>query len=214
MPGEARPSREAALTSSDGGGANNGNRGRRDRRRRGNRGDRPDAPPRDESDSTATPAITQSTPHGEAMADATAFAAEAATSIPASPPDERVEAPPAIAREVIEARPSAMEPERVEIATREPAPVVNAAPAERDHDHAPPRRSTVEFVAPPVEVPTVALTLPPDSDLVLVETSHKSDYAPEPETPSGPRRSRRPRAQLVDEPLQIVETRKDQPPAA
>jgi len=58
------------------------------------------------------------------------------------------------------------------------------------------------------------LALPPNSDLVLVETSHKSDSVQEQESPAGPRRTRRPRAQLADEPLQIVETRKDQPPAA
>jgi len=64
------------------------------------------------------------------------------------------------------------------------------------------------------DLPPVTLELPPESDLVLVETSHRAEAAPEaePPLPAGPRRARRPRAQLAEEPLQIVETRKDAPP--
>ena len=73
---------------------------------------------------------------------------------------------------------------------------------------------TAKESRPPLpDLPPVALTLPPGTDLVLVETSHKIDYVPEPDAPAGPRRARRTRVELVDEPLQIVETRKDQPPA-
>jgi hypothetical protein len=66
-----------------------------------------------------------------------------------------------------------------------------------------------------VDLQPVTLSVPSDSGLVLVETSSTAAAAPEPETevPAGPRRARRPRTQLPDEPLQIVETRKDQPPA-
>jgi hypothetical protein len=59
----------------------------------------------------------------------------------------------------------------------------------------------------------VSLSLPAESGLVLVETSQRSAPPPAPEAePAGPRRARRPRAQMVEEPLQIVETRKDAPP--
>jgi hypothetical protein len=77
-----------------------------------------------------------------------------------------------------------------------------------------PAREALIVPAPIPELPPVALTLPEDSGLVLIETTHKAVYEPEPESPAGPRRARRSRVQLSDEPLQIVETRKDQPPAA
>jgi len=66
-----------------------------------------------------------------------------------------------------------------------------------------------------MDVPPISATLPPDSGLEIVETRFKP--APEPETeavPAGRQRARPPRVQVADEPLQIVETRKDtQPPA-
>jgi hypothetical protein len=63
------------------------------------------------------------------------------------------------------------------------------------------------------EVQLVSMTLPPDSGLQLVETRH-APPPPEPEpVPSGPRRVRPARIEIADEPLQIVETRKDAPPA-
>jgi hypothetical protein len=66
------------------------------------------------------------------------------------------------------------------------------------------------------ELPPVTLELPPDSGLVLVETSHRAATAPDDEAPmpAGPRRARRPRVQVAEEPLQIVETRKGAPPAS
>jgi len=66
------------------------------------------------------------------------------------------------------------------------------------------------------DLPPVALTLPPDSGLVLVETSHRGTTVPsepEPQLPAGPRRARKPRVVVPEEPLQIVETRKEQQPA-
>jgi hypothetical protein len=87
----------------------------------------------------------------------------------------------------------------------EPEPIIARAPAPA---------TPVSRPAPLPELPPVALTLPAESGLVLVETTHKAEYVPEEESPAGPRRARRPRAQLPDEPLQIVETRKDQPPAS
>ena len=53
------------------------------------------------------------------------------------------------------------------------------------------------------------MTLPADSDLVLIETSHK---APAPivaeEAVQRPRRVRPPRVEIASEPLEIVETQK------
>jgi hypothetical protein len=59
------------------------------------------------------------------------------------------------------------------------------------------------------------MTLPPDSGLEIVETRFKAAPEPDPEpVPAGPRRVRPPRVEVVEEPLQIVETRKgEQPPA-
>ena len=70
---------------------------------------------------------------------------------------------------------------------------------------------------PVVTVPPVSLALPPDSPLELVETRFGSAPTTEPEAvrPAGPRRPRPPRIEVAEEPLQIVETRKDaQPPAS
>jgi hypothetical protein len=60
------------------------------------------------------------------------------------------------------------------------------------------------------------LTLPADSNLELVETRFKAVAVPEsePERPAGPRRVRPPRVEVVEEPLQIVETRRDEQPPA
>jgi hypothetical protein len=67
--------------------------------------------------------------------------------------------------------------------------------------------------APPViarnapEIPRVSLELPPNSDLVLVETSHAKPTAPEEEpTPPRARRVRPPRVEVAEEPLQMIET--------
>ena len=64
------------------------------------------------------------------------------------------------------------------------------------------------------QLPPISLDLAPDSGLVLVETTHRIESLPEDDASAqGPRRARRPRAQVSDEPLQIIETRKDAPPA-
>ena len=65
------------------------------------------------------------------------------------------------------------------------------------------------------ELPRVALELPPDSGLVLVETSHAApvDDATAPEA-KRPRRVRPPKAAVADEPLQMVETTHKEPPTA
>jgi len=66
------------------------------------------------------------------------------------------------------------------------------------------------------QLPRIALELPPDSGLVLVETTHAAPPATDDVEPPRPRRVRPPRPAVVDEPLQMVETaHKDPtPPAA
>jgi hypothetical protein len=56
------------------------------------------------------------------------------------------------------------------------------------------------------EIPRVSLELPPDSGLVLVETSHAAPKAIEEEVQPRPHRVRPPRVQVADEPLKMVET--------
>jgi hypothetical protein len=99
----------------------------------------------------------------------------------------------------------------------EPAPVIRhsevaAMPADRVEPSQPPE-PIVARNAP--ETPRVSLELPPDSGLVLVETSHAAPKPIEEEAQPRPHRVRPPRAQVADEPLQIVETRhKDSTPPA
>jgi hypothetical protein len=59
------------------------------------------------------------------------------------------------------------------------------------------------------ELPKVSLELPPDSDLVLIETARERVVIPESSEdaePSRPRRVRPTRVQAGEEPLQLVET--------
>jgi hypothetical protein len=133
-------------------------------------------------------------------------------------PDEPVAAPD----QLISAVRPAERAEPAAVSATFTAPVfVEPAAAQRESVEDPPAPPPVMAVQPPPEparvipdLPPVALSLPPDSGLVLVETSHKAEHAAEPELTDGPRRARRARVQLADEPLQIVETRKEQPPAA
>ena len=67
------------------------------------------------------------------------------------------------------------------------------------------------------ELPRISLELPPESGLVLVETSHGApgSLATEASDAPRPRRVRPPRAETHDEPLQMVETtHKDSTPSA
>ncbi len=95
-----------------------------------------------------------------------------------------------------------------------PAPVETAAPAaEPAPVHAEPRHAAPARPIP--DLPPVALTLPAESGLELVETKFKPSPAAEPEAPAGPRRVRPPKVAIADEPLQMVETaHKDSPPPA
>jgi len=66
------------------------------------------------------------------------------------------------------------------------------------------------------EIPRVSLELPPNSDLVLVETSHRAPSPLEDESQQPrARRTRPPRIEVSEEPLQMIETtHKDQTPEA
>jgi hypothetical protein len=76
----------------------------------------------------------------------------------------------------------------------------------------------IDVPAPPrdaPEFPRVALELPPDSGLILVETAHAAPTVAEEIESDRPRRVRPPRAAIADEPLQMVETtHKDSTPPA
>ena len=65
------------------------------------------------------------------------------------------------------------------------------------------------------EIPRVSLELPPDSGLVLVETSHSAPQGESEPEPARPRRVRPPKAkaEIAEEPLQMVETTHKEPPA-
>jgi len=138
----------------------------------------------------------------------------------AEAPPAHVPVHPAPAHAEPESRPAWQEPERV-VETRAPdapptmpaiPPIVVPTPPAPPVVSAPPIAS-----APPVVgVPPVPYTLPAESGLELVETD-RSRAAPRPvsEEADAPRqrRVRPPKVELRDEPLEIIETRKDAPPA-
>ena len=119
--------------------------------------------------------------------------------------------------------PPAHHVENVEPMPAEPVAEVPPPAPERVETRAPAVRPPVPEI-PPIPVPpivsappAVPYALPADSGLELVETDRtrapQAPVAEEAETPR-PRRVRPPRAEVRDEPLQIVETRKDSPPTA
>ena len=133
------------------------------------------------------------------------------------PAPERFVMPAAFAEPEPVARPFASEPAPAPVARPHapepaPAPVARAIPPEPAPAPAPRR-----VVVPPV--PVEPLALPSDSGLVLIETD-RARAAPAPATDDSgkhapaPRRTRPPRVEQRDEPLQMVETRKDAPPTA
>ena len=96
------------------------------------------------------------------------------------------------------------------------APKLDAGPAvqpARDEEQRPVEAARPK--RPPIDVPPIAQTLPPGSGLEIVETRFKPAPLPEAEpVQAGPRRVRPPRVAIPEEPLQIVETRKDEQPPA
>ena len=86
------------------------------------------------------------------------------------------------------------------------APVVSAIPV-----MAPPHAVVAPRVA---AAPPIAMTLPADSNLVLIETSHRAPPAMADEPVANrPRRVRPPKVEVTSEPLEIVETQKGPPTA-
>ncbi|TMH30757.1 MAG: Rne/Rng family ribonuclease [Betaproteobacteria bacterium] len=114
--------------------------------------------------------------------------------------------------------PSAAPPqERVDPAAPEPASSPVSAATRAVVDTGPPAlasRDEVDLPGNAPDIPRVSLQLPPESDLVLVETTR--ERAPEAleEEPQMHRRGRvrPPRTEMRDEPLQMVETHKESSP--
>ena len=165
-------------------------RGRRDRRRRGNRGDH-----QEHSHEVAAPAdaLTAATPPESKPRPEAHEAAVPIERVPHAPPTP-------VAEPTIEPTRQPVREPRIE------ATDSAAAPSHPEPRPAPPAR-------PIPELPPVALTLPPESGLELVETKFKAPPPAEPEAPAGARRVRPPKVAVADEPLQMVETsHKDAPP--
>jgi len=91
-------------------------------------------------------------------------------------------------------------------------PEVATPPAHPAHHARPAAEAPARYVPPPAPAP---YTLPPESGLELVETRHVPPASrDEAVDTSRPRRVRPPRVAIPEEPLEIVETRKEAPPAA
>jgi ribonuclease E len=177
-----------------------GGRRRRGRRGRGDRAERPQA------EMTEAPNV----------ADMVSMVAEAEDAAASRPPREpREPRQPREARPPREPRPPRDEPkaaaETSATETAMPPVTVEQAPL----PFTPPEVAPAVPVAappvqaPPADLPQITRTPPPDSGLELVETRHHAPapVAEEAEAPR-PKRVRPPRAQVAEEPLQIVETRK------
>jgi ribonuclease E len=209
----------------DGGEAREGNRRRRGRRGRG--GDRPDqaAAPGDNlaeaGDGAQSVVDTLSMmAASEVMAPEGAPQQVQETRAPREPRPPREPRQPREAREQREPRPPR---EQSDTSAPQPAPAV----AEATRVATASLFEDTPAVLPPVAVkpvetprlpapqpmPAIALTLPANSGLELVETRFKAP-APADETPEPPRpkRVRPPRVEIASEPLEIIETTKGSPP--
>jgi hypothetical protein len=218
----ARHDGDNASVPSDGG---DRNRRRRDRRRRGDRGERAEPAkqgdlgaveqPDREASATPIPASRANAalvaPVNEPVHDTPVHQPEAArTQSAESAPEHPIKTAAAAQAGIADAIPASPSVRmNAEVAPVTP-PASRQSPLRDETPRSPPPTPPVQAA----DLPSVTLSLPPDSSLVLVETRHHAPLPEaEPEAQSGPRRTRRPRVQLADEPLQIVETRKDQPPA-
>ena len=202
------------------------------RRRRGRRGRGGDGP-----DHAAAPGDNQagSSDGAPSVVDALSMVAagDAMTSEGAAPPMQETRAPreprppreprqPREAREQREPRPPR---EQSDAPVPQPAPAVpemSSVTTAQLFDDAPAGSTPIAAkpaeavrVPPPQPLPAIALTLPPDSGLELVETRFsapaQADETPE---PPRPKRVRPPRAEVASEPLEIIETTKGSPPPA
>jgi ribonuclease E len=213
QPQEARPAdpTQAAITQGRPGATQEGERGeggrrRRDRRRGGrDRGERNvHGEPRGDRGQRPVPQQA-STSQNEAMVPGrAAFAPETGQAAGAMSREDNLphDTPPAAEMPAVLEAPPHSDIVRVEPEHLEPAPVQT-----RLEDIALPRNAP--------EIPRVTLKLPPESGLILVETSHAAQPTVEETEPVRPHRVRPPRVQIADEPLQMVETtHKDSTPPA
>ena len=102
------------------------------------------------------------------------------------------------------------------IAARKPMPVEPAAPPVASSAASAEPIAPLAAPRPVADVLAISMTLPPGSPLELIETRFKPAPIPESKAgPVGPQRVRPKRIEVAEEPLQIIETRKDaQPPAS
>jgi ribonuclease E len=180
---------------------------RRRRGRRGRGGERAERPPRP-STASQTGEQVDETVQAQAQPEAALVAvAESEFAKPEMPatPSGSVEAPEALVPMHGDEVPH--EPE-VSPGTPTPAAEPDIARAERPIVTAPPAAMTAPS-HPPVE--TVSMSLPPDSELVMVETRFATVLETEEPVVPRARRVRPARPVPPDEPLQMVETRKEQP---
>jgi ribonuclease E len=188
--------------------------GRRRRGRRGRGGDRSDRPAqsdagvRDAANAPSVADVVEMVAGGEPVV-ATPMREPKPPKTPREPRPPRESREPREPREARAQRTAPPLEGEVEVALSE-APVAEPV---AEPTIAPPVRPVepvhVALRPPMPELPPIALTLPADSDLVLVETSH---HAPVPieETPTPRQKRVRPtRVETASEPLEIVETRKE-----
>ncbi len=215
----------AAPLNEQGGEVREGNRRRRGRRGRG--GDRPDqaAAPGDNLAETGdgTPSVVDAlsmVAAGDVVAPESAPPQVQETRAPREPRPPREPRQPREAREQREPRPPR---EQSDAPRPQPAP----AAAETTRVATASLFDEAPAVLPPVAVkpveaqrlpapqplPAIALTLPPDSGLELVETRFNAPaLADEMPEPPRPKRVRPPRVEIASEPLEIIETTKGSPP--
>jgi ribonuclease E len=169
-----------------------GERGEGGRRRRGRRGrDRGERHGHAHADRGAPPPI-------DAQPEPTGPESAASIAVPSQPEPEHL--PPAA--DALE-RPAPAAAATTHAAEPSFGPVEAAAPLAEPEPGLP-------HNAP--EIPRVSLELPPESGLVLVETSHAAPAGEAQAEPARPRRVRPPRTAVADEPLQMVETEHKEPP--
>ncbi len=213
--------------------AENGEGGRRRERRRGGRGrgergeqgERNEArPPREPRTERTEPRAERAEPRAE-RAEPRATPVEPVTETPSMTVDDTIPN----AWTPVAAVPAAVDGH----SDRAASPAPQHAAAEFIPDATPAQSYVPEAAMPAVqapvapmepviaraapETPRISLELPPDSGLVLIETRHErlaTAAADEAAESPRQRRARPPRVQIADEPLQLVETQKEPPPAA
>src|SRR5512135_930618 len=191
-----------------------GSRRRRGRRGRGGeRAERGQAPASEAPD-TGVESVAEGLPPVDVRPDQAAAEAPAATHVPLQLSVEQPAAPPVPAAAAAPGSGARDAIERIGEGPKEmPAPAPYVAPKLLPEPAPAVVAQAIEPTpAPRLEppAPAIPLTLPPDSDLVLVETRHAAPAPDVEETPvARPRRARPPRVSIPEEPLQIVETRKE-----